>query len=149
MTFIITDAQRLISEAGGDAPIGTKLKTYFLRLCEDLHQYVGHRAQIRSIERAWREGTLSQRLREALEKLARQRAYDADIQLVLDFESMLEAIESAPTSTKRQHMVAAQIRPSLSAIKQCVAQRYRNAAVARCFALIEASEREAAEESCQ
>lgn len=143
MTFFITDTQRLISEAGGEAPPGMKLKNYFWRLCEDLVLYFDFDIQIRKLERAWREDWLSERLREALEKLALKRAYDAQFKLVTDFETMLKGVEADTSTTKVEHLVVAQIRSDLCAIRRCMVRRYRNSAVARCYALLESAERDA------
>lgn len=86
MFLVITEAQRLIREAGGEFKAGDKLKNYWFTVCENLSIYADTWAQPRTIERAWREGRMSEQLIVALKKAAEGRK-NKEIQQVSDYDA--------------------------------------------------------------
>lgn len=101
MTFlVITEAQKLIREVGGEFKAGDKLKNYWYAVCENLSIYADVGVQPRTIENLWRTGSAGQELIDALKKTAEGINYkkqkglnDYDARFILQLKASHEALK--------------------------------------------------------
>jgi hypothetical protein len=141
MTLCVsTRLQRLIIEAGGVVQPGTTIKQYLWRLCRELAA-VGVEVTPRTLERAWRpsDGYISERVWDALKKVASKRALNEDLKLITDIEAVLDKIE--PKGDAAPHLY--NIRIGLHWLRTVVSFRHRMDVMAGCIQLSAAAEREA------
>lgn len=101
MTFlVITEAQKLIREVGGEFRAGDKLKNYWYAVCENLSMYADVWVQPRTIENLWRTGAAGQELINALRVAAEGINYkktkglsDHDARFILQLKASYEALK--------------------------------------------------------
>ena len=98
--LVITEAQRLIREAGGDFAAGDKLKNYWFTVCENLAIYADTWVQPTTISSFWKNGRGGEHLIKALKTAAEARknkqdreANDYDARFISDLQKSYEIIK--------------------------------------------------------
>lgn len=137
----------LLAAAGGPRPLGMTLERYWFDLAVELEVKTGVQIEVRSLERAFREGLVSRRVKNALEKLAREKAKKDDLEFIKRVEDWLHWFEEHdPFVGKAELAFCWRVLPTLRILADL---RGHVAAQISLIELAKAAERDAADEAAE